>query len=274
MPIGAMKFSNFATLIDPSFHPYTASWINRVATAGGTVTTARQSTVDIFIKGLITDGLLDGVTISNSILHYMNLFATDSFAGCNVPLIDAKSVGNSTLTNFVAGDYSISGLTGDSSTKYLNTNYSALTNLVSFADGGCIGQYSSAGNVSSGNHAFGVKSGSSAFFIYFGAGYNGSAVFDNSNSLNSAFNLQHGFNLANTKASTHRRSLNGSLVATKSEVIIAIPSPTMTFFGSWENGAIASRYNHTLRLTCIGRGLTIAQESALNSRIQTLVSAL
>ena len=104
--------------------PLTQSFVTRAVAAGANQSNIKIIATDIFIKELRSKGLL-------SVLHYILLYpASGGFTGCNVPLIDLYSLGNSTLNNFVSGDWSASGLFGGN-TKYISSPYNPVTQSLS-----------------------------------------------------------------------------------------------------------------------------------------------
>ena len=93
----------------------TTDWQTRVIANGGTVSAGTLSAVDTFI------GTLKGAGLWTKLLR-LNLFAGDQLAAALVPLVVGAGNSVDTNVNFVSGDYSQAmGLSGDGSTKYLNT---------------------------------------------------------------------------------------------------------------------------------------------------------
>lgn len=104
--LGATEvWSNF----DPDFAAYLAAGIVNGSTMGA----ANQTAVNAFIVGCKADGIWSAIKAS------CLLCAWDSLAGALTPLVGAAP----TNFNFDANDYSrTTGLKGDGSTKYLNSN--------------------------------------------------------------------------------------------------------------------------------------------------------
>lgn len=131
------------TLLRPrqNLHPDAASWASRVVANGGSVGSSLPA-VNTFCKAIAAAGIRDR-------FYRLNLFCGNSdatLAAVRTPLYRGPSLsgtqfGNATDTNanFVAGDYvetgSSGGLTGNGSTKYLNTGFQP------FASGSAIAQY-------------------------------------------------------------------------------------------------------------------------------------
>jgi hypothetical protein len=112
-------------------HPEAASWATRVTASGGTVSGSTLAAVSKFCRDIAAAGIRDK-------FYRLNLFCGGNLSSALVPLYRAESStasvrGNSTDTNnnFVSGDFnntgSSAGLTGNGSTKYLNTGYPANT---------------------------------------------------------------------------------------------------------------------------------------------------
>ena len=114
-----------------TLHPEAADWKNRVIANGGTVSGATLAAVSKFCRDI------DAAGIRAKVMR-LNLFAGENLSAALVPLYRAESStasarGNATDTsnNFVGGDFNntgaASGLTGNGSTKFLNTGLPANT---------------------------------------------------------------------------------------------------------------------------------------------------
>ena len=96
-----------------AFDPDAADYFARIVTAGSTISPANQLAVNAFVKGCKTDGIWSAIKAS------CLLAGPDDLAGALVPLVGSAP----TNYNFVSGDYNrTTGLVGDGSTKYLNSN--------------------------------------------------------------------------------------------------------------------------------------------------------
>ena len=113
-------------------HPETQDWARRVRNAGGSVSGTTLRAVDGFVQAIYNYGL-------RSLFYRLNLFCGDSdpsLVAVRTPLFRGPSLtgtqfGGTTDTNvnFVQGDYAetgaSSGLTGNGSTKFLDTGLNA-----------------------------------------------------------------------------------------------------------------------------------------------------
>lgn len=124
-------------VIDNAGHPEAIDWANRVRRNGGEVSAQTLAAVNQFCADI------DAARIRDKIFR-LNLFVGSNLSACLVPLFLGPSLagiryGNATdiNVNFVAADYSeagpSSGLSGNGSTKYLNTGYPVNTTLSSNA---------------------------------------------------------------------------------------------------------------------------------------------
>jgi hypothetical protein len=101
------------------------SWISRVLSNGGTVSTSTATAVNDFCNSIDASGIRDR-------FYRLNLFAGTGLAACLVPLYRGQSLGGTqfgnatdTNVNFAAGDYvetgATGGLKGNGSSKLLQT---------------------------------------------------------------------------------------------------------------------------------------------------------
>jgi hypothetical protein len=96
-----------------SVDPDASAYFSRITTAGSSITTANQSAVNAFIVGCKADGIWNAIKAS------CLLAGPNDLTGALVPLVGTAP----TNLNFVSGDYNrTTGLVGDGTTKYLNSN--------------------------------------------------------------------------------------------------------------------------------------------------------
>lgn len=95
------------------YDPDAADYFVRIAAAGSSISVDNQAAVNSFIVGCKADGIWNAIKAS------CILAGADDLTGALVPLVGAAP----TNFNFVAADYSrTTGLVGDGSTKYINSN--------------------------------------------------------------------------------------------------------------------------------------------------------
>lgn len=99
----------------------TTDFAARVASNSGTINGSSLSAVDTFVL------TLKGAGLWTKLLR-CNLFVGDQLAACMVPLVVGAGGAVDTNVNFVSGDYTpTTGLSGDGSTKYINTGLAITT---------------------------------------------------------------------------------------------------------------------------------------------------
>ena len=104
-------------------HPLTSNWVDRVRLQSGTVPDHKLAAVDQLVKRLVSLGLYSDNAASK--IQYLLIFSASSgFTGSNVPLIDISRVGNAVLNNYVAANWSDSGIAGNESNFYTDTKWS------------------------------------------------------------------------------------------------------------------------------------------------------
>jgi hypothetical protein len=109
-----------------SGHPEALAWRDAVIANGGTVSASTMTAVTTFCRAIDSAGLRDR-------FYRLSLMAGDGLLAALVPLYRGPSrtgtqYGNTadTNVNFVSGDYTLAtGLTGNGSTKYLQTGVSS-----------------------------------------------------------------------------------------------------------------------------------------------------
>jgi hypothetical protein len=101
--------------------------MNRVRNAGGSVSTVKVLAADKLLSSLQNTGFYTPGSTSSIIRWILLIGGCDGFSGCNVPIVDVHGFGNSTLNNYVSGDWNSSGLAGNTSTKYIDTKYNMST---------------------------------------------------------------------------------------------------------------------------------------------------
>ena len=120
--------------IAATFHPDTLSWRDRALATGGILDDVDYSGIDAFVVEMHRLGLRNAN--GNHILLDVLPFAGRNLPACLTKLWHLASAPEVTNFNFLEGDYiRTSGLTGDGTSKYLNSNIilaGILDNSVSF----------------------------------------------------------------------------------------------------------------------------------------------
>jgi hypothetical protein len=95
-----------------------ADYFARIVAAGSSISAANQLAVDAFVRGCKADGIWTSIKAS------CLLAGPDNLTGALVPLVGPAPTNGG--GNFVAGDYNrTTGLKGNGTTKYLDTNHAA-----------------------------------------------------------------------------------------------------------------------------------------------------
>jgi hypothetical protein len=97
--------------------PRVTDWVTRIIRSGGNIPSNNTLiALTNFLLGMDSVGLTSKILI-------VNAFVPDSLVAATVPLLKVSTGDNWTNHNFVSGDLSVNGLTGDGSTKYLDTGF-------------------------------------------------------------------------------------------------------------------------------------------------------
>lgn len=214
-----------------------------------------------FIKGCKSDG------IWSAIKACCILAGARTLSGALVPLVGSAP----TNLNFVSADYNRkTGLLGNATTKYLNSNRSADADPQnSFHMSVYVTQAASSSNV---YYSGSVRTSPTPITIN---GISTNVGFGNRSSANV---LNSG--RANTGLAAHTRSssssysyrwASGTYSGTASSISIAPPAQNIFIFGSNTNGSIATRSNGRLSFYSIGEAIDLAK---LDTRVTTLMTDL
>lgn len=259
-----------STSDSPSYHPDTLDYLSRLALAGGSISQPNTDLLDTQIRQLYTDGL------RGSIKYWLCLNLTQSFTGCLVPIYD-DGVGNATNNNFVSGDWSVNGLTGNGSNKYLDSGWNPDTRLGTFSNAGRFDVHFACKvanhNTNASSDYRGLMGG--------GGGFNKSLelyTFDNSNIISFFMTTGSelliagnpaGVTLSNRRTDGSLRLLqNGTLADSTSSLFSPILSPdyNIAFFALNDPvGTISYHSLATISSFTMGYGLDTAQETALTN---------
>jgi hypothetical protein len=259
-------------LMDPAFlgglgglslyDPDAAAYIAAVEAADGqALETGVKDAINAFVLGCKTD------SIWNAIKASCILAGARTLAGALVPLVGAAP----TNFNFVAEDYNRkTGLVGDGSTKYLNSNRASNTQGVSNQHGSIF-----------------VSSLSSTLSVELGVnptGLNGNDLLIANRVLNTLFRCGDGATYISpsaastgfvgcSRASSASYSARhiGSTVTVTSATSASASALTFGIFTQNDNGAFVSFSNSRLAFYSIGQAIDLA---LLDARVTALVNAL
>lgn len=239
------------------------TYITAVETADGqALETGVRDAINAFVVGCKADGIWTAIKAS------CILAGARTLSGALVPLVGTAPTNN----NFVSGDYNRkTGLVGNGSTKYLNSNYAMSNTLASNNHlAWWTGSAPSANGEIAGGQAASISNGYIGCYREPGAAY-----YANWNSNNYA-----GPTLASSSLAGVSRSSSTSFIArsnntssTIAQSVVASPASSLTpyIFCRNSNGSPALYTNARLAFYSIGESLNLA---LLDSRVSTLVSAL
>lgn len=112
---GTVSIDGFVNRIVPGIDQRVVDWANRVVASGGaTPSVNTQQVLSVFIQALTSSGLLQK-------MEMVNCFVPDSLIACLTPLIKGTGYDSWINHNFVSGDVTVNGITGDAATKYADT---------------------------------------------------------------------------------------------------------------------------------------------------------
>ena len=268
-------------------HPEAAAWAARVVSNGGTVSGSTLSAVSKFCAAIASAGIRHR-------FYRLNLFC-GSFQGAFVPLFRGPSLGgtqygNTTDTNNafvgVGTDYAETGasggLTGNGSTKYLNTGFNvdqlpgaANCHLSSFITGT---QDIASARTLLGVLFNGVTDRYRLFLQLFGSTAPNYGIQTELGKANSAFannrtNTNGGLILASRTSTTLLTLYDDAVSIGTSEVNTAETTGASPFFVFARNGP-TEYYNGRMAAYSIGAGMTAAQVTAYNTAMQAFQSAM
>jgi hypothetical protein len=272
-----------------AYHPEAESWQTRVIANGGSVSTATMQAVSDFCVAI------DAASGLRAALVRLNLFCGDNLNAALVPLYLAASsggatVGNATDTNnnFVSGDYVLTGasggLTGNGSTKYLDTGVAqnavsgtschlsvSGTGFSTTIEAVSIGAYNNAqANLHDLNHRVDIVAGTIVCIHRCGSFGTGNA---RSTTLQSNESHLLGTRTSSTASALYRA---GSSVDTQTSSVTPSFVNTRSYyvFGINNIGSVAALTDARLRMYSIGAGLNATQVSAFSAAVAAFNSAL
>jgi len=262
-----------------SAEPELSAWVARVQGRGSNVTgTGVQTAVGNLIIGLKTDLLWD-------MAWRIGVYAGDALAALEAPLlISAADVATDTLTGFVAGDYTSTGLVGGAGKRILTgfnwwlppvySTPNPLLNINSFSIGLYTRTATAAGAVQMGTQQAG--NAASGCYLSHDASTVNAEMWDITAGVSVADASGVGFYLLSRTASNALKLYkNGSQIGSTS----TSPGGAVNGFsfavhdGNLSNSAWAPT-SQSICFYWIGKGLDATQAANLRTRVQTLQTAL
>jgi hypothetical protein len=235
----------------------TEAWAAAVVTNSGTASAATIAAMNDFVVGAKAGSIWTKLT-------RCNLFCGDQLAACAVPVAGS---GNDTLVNFVSGDYTeATGLTGDGTTKYLNTGLTANTLSANSTHLTVVNQSSAAG--SAGKH--GAEDGTNRFsgftpwtdmlpYVY---QYDSTA--GQGRLVGTAVMRQSGvLTMSRTASNSHAVYANGRSIGSNTTSGGSLPARAIYIFAINNGGTPSLNRADTLQGYTIGSGLTAAEAKLL-----------
>jgi hypothetical protein len=243
------------------------AWRNRVIAGGGIVTDADAAAVNAFVVSAKSIGLTD----ANS---RINAFAGESLTAALYPVFRGGGPDADTNVNFVAGDYTKgTGITGNGTTKYLNTGVNANAFTAANRHLGVYLRGSTAGSFDKligAETAFNTQrwalggNGTALREVYFADAGNGGAAAGSST-------VGH---VLGTGTATNAILYDDGVSAATQAVSAATPGATSVYvFALDSNGTAADFSNAQLGGYSIGPGLTAGQVATFAAAWQTLMTA-
>lgn len=262
--------SRLLGLLRPLMDPETLGYQNRINAAGSSIGYQSLRLTDQLIRGLKTDGL------RSSMVDVWPCAGT-TLAGALVKLIYPSSDISSLInTNFSDGNYSESvGLTGDGTSKYLNTQLVPGTHLSSDSSVH-LSLHGNSTNAASATE-MGANDGTNQFSLILKNG--NLLIFDNfdntttriSATNNNAIGFCVGSRTSNADARIYR---NGDEVGSKTVALNTRPAIPLYVFARNNSSTAGGLTNRTLSFYSIGSGLSPTQVKALTARVQTYQKGL
>lgn len=245
------------------------TYFTAVTTNGGTMSAATKAAVNAFVLSAKANGYWTKLT-------RINLFCGDQLAAALVPLKVGGGSATDTNVNFVGGDYSeVTGLTGNGTTKYLNTGL--LANALT-ANDTHIAAYNRS---STGGHTMGVIS-PSFFHLYAPLAADGKVYSDQYSDTTGrlvttlAIGTPFGFLVGSRTASnSHVIYRNGASVDSNATVSGSLPAVAIFVFATNNGiGSPAALSADAIGAYSVGAGLTAGNAASFNTDLQTFQTAL
>jgi hypothetical protein len=244
------------------FEPETNIYLARIVAAGSSISSSNLGAVNTFVAGCKTDGIWNAIKAS------CLLAGADTLAGALIPLVGAAPTNVGGF--FVTGDYSrTTGLIGNGSTKYLNSNRSNNSDPQNNQHLAVYQTEATAGTLFEGWIGTGNVSARSQVFRNLGAG-NVTTFFRSRNDIGSTVSAASSSvglkGLSRSISSSVAARANGSNY-TLNHISAAPTGASISVFGLGASDKAASR----LSFYSIGESLDLA---LLDARLATYMSSL
>jgi hypothetical protein len=269
-------------------HPDARDWATRVTANGGTFSSTTLAAVSKFCAAIDAAGIRDR-------FYRLNLFCGNSDASLNAvrtPLYRAPSLTGTqfggtldTNVNFVAGDYAETGasggLTGDGTSKHLNTGFNADI-LPDTTQSGHLSVYSSGTYANQIAISAYQSTNVPVFTVLFTmeiqllvAG-NANTFINVSNNAATPSGTSPDFFLSSRTANNSLIGYRNGTPGTTQTGLASAAAPSLPFFVFARNfnGNPTVRFAQTLRSYSVGLGLTGSQVTAFNAAMQAFQAAL
>jgi hypothetical protein len=253
-----------------------AAWAAAVTAAGGTYSPTTLAAVSAFAVSAKASGYWTKI-------NRINLFCGNQLAAALVPLKVGGGSATETNVNFVAGDYTeATGLTGNGSTKYLNTGLVPSASLT--LNDTHLSVYNRGSLVAGGGAHIGATSSATVSTFYILAPLTDGSVYSDqyTNSaasgrvFSAALPAPFGFVVGSRTGSTaHAVYQNGTSLATSASVSTGtLPTVPVYVCAQDSSGAPGNWVSNPLAAYSIGSGLSAADVTAYNTHMQTFQQAL
>ncbi len=245
-----------------------ARWQSQIATNGGTLSASSYRVGTLFMQESKWWGI-------RTQLGRVNLYLGDSTNAMLVPIIRdwfSTTDGVDDLIAFVAADYAeATGLTGNTSSKYLRPNAGSSINLSTFTDVNSIHEAVYVRTASSeAGYSMGCTSGTATCGMPLG--YVGQSYIEFSTGNNPVADTNTLGFYVGTRTSTNSRALwkNGTSIVSSSTCLGALGggSPVVHAFNS--AGSIVAFTSRSLSYYCYGKGISDAQQTPYRIMVRTV----
>lgn len=246
-----------------------AAWAAAVTANGGTYSASTLSAVSTFCASAKASGYWTK-------LNRINLFCGNQLAAALVPLKAGGGSATDTNVNFVAGDYTeATGLTGNGSTKYLNTGLVPSTTLT--LNDTHLMVYNRAASAVGGQVHIGARDGTNFLELLtpnsdtsgYARAYDVNAI--QSGPLSAPYGSMVGSRTAAASFVLYQAAVSKASSATSAGALVAL---AVYIFGTNNSGTAAFFTSHPLAAYSLGSGLSAGDVTAYNTHMQAFQTSL